>query len=45
MIGVFLCSEAYPVFKAVEQCNRRVEQAFRVLERALGDALEKRKRQ
>jgi len=39
LIGVFLCSEAYHAFKAAEQCNRRVEQAFRALERALEDAL------
>ena len=39
LIGVFLCSEAYHAFKAAEQCNRRVEEAFDALERALQDAL------
>ena len=39
MIGVFLSSEAYQAFKAAERCNRRVEEAFDALERALQDAL------
>jgi hypothetical protein len=39
LIGVFLCSEAYPAFKAAAECNHRVEEAFQVLERALQDAL------
>ena len=39
LIGVFLCSEAYHAFKAAEQGNRRVEEAFDALERALQDAL------
>ena len=39
LIGVFLCSEAYHAFKAAEQCNRRVEEAFGALERALQEAL------
>jgi len=37
LIGVFLCSEAYPAFKAAAECNHRVEEAFQVLERALRD--------
>jgi hypothetical protein len=40
LIGVFLCSEAYPAFKAAEQCNRQVEEAFRGLEEALKKALD-----
>ena len=39
LIGVFLCSEAYHAFKAAEQCNRRVEEAFGTLEGALDAAL------
>jgi len=39
LIGVFLCSEAYPAFKAAAECNHRVEKAFQDLERALQDAL------
>ena len=39
MIGVFLCSEAYPAFKAAAECNRRVDEAFQVLQRALQDVL------
>jgi hypothetical protein len=39
LIGVFLCSEAYQAFNAAEQRNRRVEEAFGDLERALQDAL------
>ena len=41
LIGVFLCSEAYHAFKAAEQCNRRVEEAFGALERALEPALQR----
>ena len=40
MIGVFLCSEAYHAFKEAEQCNRRVEEAFRALEGALEPAVQ-----
>jgi hypothetical protein len=36
---VFLCSEAYHAFKAAAECNRRVEQAFGDLERALKQVL------
>jgi hypothetical protein len=39
LIGVFLCSEAYHAFKAAEQWNRRVEEAFRALQAAVNDAL------
>jgi hypothetical protein len=39
LIGVFLCSEAYPTFKAAAECNHRVEKAFQNLERALRDVL------
>ena len=39
LIGVFLCSEAYHAFKAAEQCNLRVEEAFGALEGALDAAL------
>ena len=39
MIGVFLCSEAYPAFKAASEWNRRVDEAFQVLQRALQDVL------
>ena len=39
LIGVFLCSEAYPAFKAASEWNRRVEEAFQVLQRALQDVL------
>jgi hypothetical protein len=39
VIGVFLCGEAYLAFKSAEQCNRRVEEAFAALERALQDVL------
>ena len=35
LIGVFLCSEAFQTFKPVQECNRRVEEAFQALERAL----------
>ena len=42
MIGVFLCSEAYHAFKAAEQCNRRVEEAFRGLESAVQKALDRK---
>src|SRR5262249_22497715 len=41
LIGVFLCSEAYHAFKAAEHCNRRVEEAFGALERALEPALQR----
>ena len=39
LIGVFLCSEAFWTFKPVQECNRRVEEAFQALERAVHDAL------
>jgi hypothetical protein len=39
LLAPFLCSEAYQAFKAAQQCNRRVEDAFRALERALEAAL------
>jgi hypothetical protein len=39
LIGVFLCSEAYPAFKAASECNHRVEEAFQVLQRAPQDVL------
>ena len=39
MVGVFLCSEAFQTFKPVEECNRRVEEAFQTLERALQSVL------
>jgi hypothetical protein len=39
LIGVFLCTEAYPTFKAAAECNHRVEKAFQDLERALQDVL------
>src|SRR5262249_43704757 len=35
LIGVFLLSETYHAFKAAEQYNRTVEEAFRALGRAL----------
>jgi len=41
LIGVFLCSEAYHAFKAAEQYNRRVGEAFGALERALEPALQR----
>jgi len=39
LIGVFLCSEAFQTLKPIEECNRRVEEAFQALERALQDVL------
>jgi hypothetical protein len=42
LIGVFLCSEAYHAFKAADQCNRRVEEAFRGLESAVQKALDRK---
>jgi len=39
LIGVFLCSEAFQTFKPIEECNRRVEEAFQVLERALDEVV------
>jgi len=39
LIGTFLCSEAFRTFKPIEECNRRVEEAFQTLERALQDVL------
>jgi hypothetical protein len=39
LIGVFLCSEAFQTFKPIEECNRRVEEAFQALERSLQDVL------
>ena len=42
MIGVFLCSEAYHAFKAAQQCNRRVEEAYRGLESAVQKALDQK---
>ena len=39
LVGVFLCSEAFQTFKPVEECNRRVEEAFQTLERALQSVL------
>src|SRR6516162_5069532 len=44
LIGVFLCSWTYPAFKAAEECNRRVEKAFRTLEGAVEAALARRGR-
>ena len=44
MIGVFLCNWTYPAFKAAEECNRRVEKAFRTLEGAVEAALARRGR-
>ena len=42
LIGVFLCSEAYHAFKAAQQCNRRVEEAYRGLESAVQKALDQK---
>ena len=39
LIGVFLCSEAFRTSKPIEECNRRVEEAFQALEAALEDVL------
>src|SRR6516164_9536467 len=45
LLGVFLCSWTYPAFQAAKECNRQVEEAFRGLEGALEEVLQRINRQ